>query len=160
MLQCILEVAAQVKGRRAVDYFIQELTIDDYDVVRKLWASSASIELGGSDSREQIGRFLERNPGLSFVAMDGDQIVGVVLCGHDGRRGYIDQLVVKDSHRRQGIGRSLVSRCVYNLMRIGIRKWHLFVFEDNEPAVAFWSKLGWAKRVELMTMSRQANDAG
>lgn len=141
-----------------MDYFIQELTINDYSSVRELWASSKGIELGGADSREGITRFLERNPGLSFVALDGDQIVGAVLCGHDGRRGYIDQLVVSETHRRQGIGRSLVSRCVYNLMRIGIRKWHLFVFEDNEPALEFWSSLGWAKRVELVTMSRQANE--
>ncbi len=139
-----------------MDYFIQELTIDDYDDVRELWSSSDSIELGGADSREQIGRFLDRNPGLSFVALDGDKIVGVVLCGHDGRRGYIDQLVVNKSHRRLGIGRSLVSRCIYNLMRIGIRKWHLFVFEDNEEAISFWKTLGWSKRVELVTMSRQA----
>lgn len=145
------------KGRLLVDYFIQELTIDDYDAVRELWSSSDSIELGGADSREQIGRFLDRNPGLSFVALDGDNIVGIVLCGHDGRRGYIDQLVVSKSHRRQGIGRSLVSRCIYNLMRIGIRKWHLFVFEDNEEAISFWKTLGWSQRVELVTMSRQAD---
>ena len=141
-----------------MDYFIQELNINDYAAIRELWASSKGLELDGTDSREGIARFLDRNPGLSFVALDGDLIVGAVLCGHDGRRGYIDQLVVRDSHRRQGIGRSLVSRCVYNLMRIGIRKWHLFVFEDNEPALAFWGSLGWAKRVELVTMSRQANE--
>jgi ribosomal protein S18 acetylase RimI-like enzyme len=143
-----------------VDVFIQEMTIDDYDPVRALWEEMAGLEIASTDSREGIIRFLERNPGLSFVARDGERIVGAVLCGHDGRRGYIDQLAVKASHRRQGIGRSLVSRCVYNLMRIGIRKWHLFVFEDNAEAITFWSKLGWAKRVELVTMSRQAqNDA-
>ncbi|MFN2222002.1 MAG: GNAT family N-acetyltransferase, partial [Candidatus Promineifilaceae bacterium] len=73
---------------------------------------------------------------------------------HDGRRGYIDQLAVRKDHRRQGIGRSLVSRCIYNLMRIGIRKWHLFVYEDNPGAIAFWQRLGWSERVELVTMSR------
>ena len=141
-----------------MDYFIQELAINDYPAIRELWASSKGLELGGTDSRDGIARFLERNPGLSFVALDSDLIVGAVLCGHDGRRGYIDQLVVRPSHRRQGIGRSLVSRCVYNLMRIGIRKWHLFVFEDNEPALAFWSSLGWSKKVKLVTMSRQAGE--
>jgi ribosomal protein S18 acetylase RimI-like enzyme len=86
--------------------------------------------------------------------------VGAVLCGHDGRRGYIDQLAVRKSHRRQGIGKALVARCLYNLMRIGIHKWHLFVLEDNRDAIAFWKKLGWAERVELVTMSHyQADDA-
>ncbi len=137
-----------------MNVMIQEMTIDDYETVRELWLNTEGIELADSDSRDGLARFLERNPGLSFVARDGDDVVGAVLCGHDGRRGYIDQLAVRRSHRRQGIGRSLVSRCVYNLMRIGIRKWHLFVFEDNLEAIAFWSKLGWSKRVELVTMSR------
>ena len=59
------------------------------------------------DSKDDIARFLERNPGLSFVARDNGQLVGVVLCSHDGRRGYIDQLAVRKSHRRQGIGKGL-----------------------------------------------------
>ena len=111
------------------------------------------------DTLNDINRLLERNPGLSFVARDDKQLVGAVLCTHDGRRGYIDHLVVRESHRRQGIGKGLVSRCLYNLMRVGIRKWQLFVQEDNQEAIAFWHKLGWAEKVELVTMSRsQVNE--
>ena len=106
------------------------------------------------DSKDDIARFLERKPGLSFVTRDNGQLVGVVLCSHDGRRGYIDQLAVRKSHRRQGIGKGLVDRCLFNLMRSGIHKWHLFVLEDNQDAIAFWNKLGWAKRVELATKSQ------
>ena len=132
---------------------IHEMTIADYDEVRALWQQSEGIDLSGADSRSSITRFLERNPGLSFVARDGGQLVGAVLCGHDGRRGYIDHLAVLKSHRRQGIGRMLASRCLYNLMQNGIQKWNLFVREDNQDAIAFWSKLGWQQRVELVTMS-------
>jgi ribosomal protein S18 acetylase RimI-like enzyme len=132
---------------------IQEMTVQDYDKVRALWQESEGIELSEVDSKDDIARFLERDPGLSFVARDNGQLVGVVLCSHDGRRGYIDQLAVRKSHRRQGIGKELVVRCLYNLMRIGIHKCHLFVLEDNQDAIAFWKKLGWAERVELVTMS-------
>ena len=132
---------------------IQEMTIQDYDKVRALWQESEGIELSEVDSKDDIARFLERDPGLSFVARDNGQLVGVALCSHDGRRGYIDQLAVRKSHRRQGIGKELVVRCLYNLMRIGIHKCHLFVLEDNQDAIAFWKKLGWAERVELVTMS-------
>ena len=138
---------------------IQEMSFQDYDEIRALWLESEGIELSKVDSRHDIARFLERNPGLSFVARDNGQLVGVVLCSHDGRRGYIDQLAVKKSHHRQGIGKGLVDRCLYNLIRSGIHKWHLFVLEDNQEAIAFWKKLGWAKRVELATMS-QNHDNG
>jgi len=136
---------------------IQEMELSDHTAVRDLWLQSRMLEMADTDSPEGLARFLERNPGLSFVARDGEQIVGAVLCGHDGRRGYIDQLMVHESYRRHGIGRSLVSRCIYNLMRIGIRKWHLFVYEDNPGAIAFWGKLGWSERVELVTMSRTSD---
>jgi ribosomal protein S18 acetylase RimI-like enzyme len=141
-----------------MDAHIDEMTIEDYQQVRSLWEQSEGITLSEVDSRDAIARFLDHNPGLSFVARDNDEIVGVVLCGHDGRRGYIDHLAVPKSHRRQGIGRALVSRCIYNLMRIGIRKWHLFVLEGNQEAIAFWKKLGWAQRVELVTMSHDVGD--
>lgn len=134
---------------------LREMTIDDYEQVYDLWKSCEGIGLSDADSKQGIERFLKRNPGLSFVAMDGDQIVGAALCGHDGRRGYIHHLAVRHSHRRQGIGRSLVGRCMYSLMRIGINKCHLFVFGDNQDAIAFWERVGWTRRVELMMMSQQ-----
>jgi len=137
---------------------IDEFSIEDYDEVYALWRASEGLGLSDADSREGIERFLQRNPVLSFVARDGQEVVGALLCGHDGRRGYIHHLAVSPSHRRQGIGKSLVSRTFYELMRMGIRKCHLFVFGDNEGAIQFWKKTGWSKRVELMMMSQFTED--
>lgn len=132
---------------------IHEMDIKDYDQIYQLWESSENIGLSKADSRYGITRFLERNPGMSYVAWKGDVLVGTVLCGHDGRRGYIHHLMVHPDHRRQGIGQSLVSRCMFALTRIGIQKCHLFVFEDNIGGIKFWENLGWTKRVELTMMS-------
>ena len=137
---------------------LREMTIGDYQDVYTLWKNCEELELSDSDSKEGIRRFLERNSGLSFIALDGDQLVGAALCGHDGRRGYIHHLAVKNSHRHMGIGKSLVNRCMFALMRIGISKCHLFVFEDNEGAIEFWKKLGWTKRVELDMMSQYVRE--
>jgi ribosomal protein S18 acetylase RimI-like enzyme len=136
---------------------IREMTIDDYEQVYALWENSEGIGLSDADSKEGIKRFLKCNPMLSFVAFEGDQIVGAALCGHDGRRGYIHHLAVDKSHRRQGIGRSLVGRCMYALMRIGIGKCHLFVFGENREAIDFWETLGYSQRVELVMMSQQVS---
>ena len=137
-----------------MDIEIREMMLADYDAVLILWQSSTGLVLSAADSRDSIQRFLERNPGLSYVALDGDQIVGAVLCSHDGRRGYIDQLAVCQSHRRQGIGRALVSRCLYNLIQVGIRDLRLFVMDDNLEAQEFWKKLGWTERIKLITMAK------
>ncbi len=133
---------------------LREMTIENYEPIYALWQASEGLGLSDADSKEGIKHFLKRNPGLSFVAFDGDQIVGAALCGHDGRRGYIHHLSVTKSHRKQGIGKSLVGRCMFALMRIGIAKCHLFVFGENQGAVDFWHKVGWSERVELMMMSQ------
>ncbi len=134
---------------------LRDLTIKDYDAVIEIWDKSEGVGLSDADSKEGIKKFLARNPGLSYVAINEGKIIGAALCGHDGRRGYIHHLAVDEEHRRQGLGRSLVGRCMYALMRIGISKCHLFVFGENQNAIDFWNKVGWSERVELMLMSQQ-----
>ena len=137
-----------------MDVELREMTIQDYQIVYDVWKKNEGIGLSDADSREGIKRFLVHNPGLSYIALDGEQVVGAALCGHDGRRGYIHHLAVIDSHRKRGIGKSLVNRCMFALMRIGIAKCHLFVFGDNQGAIEFWKNVGWTQRVELMMMSQ------
>ncbi len=133
---------------------IREMTIGDYDEVLALWQACEGIGLRDADSQEGVARFLERNPGLSLIALDGQHLIGAVLCGHDGRRGYIHHLAVSKPHRRLGIGRTLVGRCLSALEREGIGKCHIFVFSDNKDAIAFWEKIAWIERVELTMMSQ------
>ena len=126
----------------------------DYREPAALWKTSPGVGLSSSDSRTGVARFLERNPSLSFVAREDGRVIGVILCGHDGRRGYISHLAVARDHRRRGIGRSLVERSIEALSREQIEKCHIFVFADNEEATAFWRDEGWTERVELVTLSR------
>jgi N-acetylglutamate synthase len=133
---------------------IRDFTIADYDGVFALWQTSEGIGLGASDTREAIAAFLERNPGLCFVALDGDVVVGAALCGHDGRRGYLHHLAVAISHRRRGIGHLLAEKCLGALQALGIPRCHLFVFRTNPTAFAFWEREGWWERDDLWLMSR------
>ena len=132
----------------------REMTIGDYSQVNTLWERTAGVGLSDADTRENIAQFLDRNPGTSFVAFDGDSLVGAVLCGNDGRRGYIHHLAVADTHRGEGIGRKLVGECLKELAAINIHKCHLFVFADNHEAIEFWEKIGWEQRGELLLMSK------
>jgi ribosomal protein S18 acetylase RimI-like enzyme len=137
---------------------LHEMTIEDYPDVFQLWEMSDNIGLSKADSQPSIQKFLERNPGMSYIAWTEEKMVGAVLCGHDGRRGYIHHLMVHPEFRRKGIGQSLVSRCMFALTRIGIQKCHLFVFEENLHGIKFWESLGWTRRVELTMMSQFINE--
>lgn len=136
------------------DFLIRDLTIDDYEAVLALWQGTEGIGLSRADERQAIASYLDRNPGLSFVALADEQLVGAVLCGHDGRRGFIHHLAVRASHQRQGMGQALVERCVDALRLQGIDKCHLFVYATNSNARAFWQRLGWQPRDDLMVMSK------
>ncbi|MBS1252121.1 MAG: Acetyltransferase YpeA [Anaerolineales bacterium] len=133
---------------------ICEMTFQDYDEVLTLWQATEGVGLSEADSERGIAQFLQRNPGFSFVARDGDQLIGAVLCGHDGRRGFIHHLAVCQSYRRRGVGQALVEACLAVLRGAGIQKCHLFVFADNLDAMAFWERIGWQQRTELVIMSR------
>ncbi len=132
----------------------RRLSILDHDAVLTLWQASEGVGLSAADERDAIASYLERNPDLSFVAWDGDVLVGAVLCGHDGRRGFIHHLAVRESHRRLGIGRLLVECCLNGLREQGIGKCHLFVYRANTAAQAFWQEIGWTQRDDLHIMSR------
>ncbi len=132
---------------------LREMNAGDYEAVMKLWTESDGIGLSTSDSFESIEKFIQRNQGLSFVATDEGDIIGAVLCGHDGRRGYLHHLAVARPHRRRGIGRRLVAQSLNALGKRGIEKCHLVVFESNPAARDFWHNIGWTRRMELVMMS-------
>jgi N-acetylglutamate synthase len=134
---------------------IQEMSIGDYKEVFSLWENTEGIGLHDDvDSKDGIRRYLKRNPGLSFVARENGRIVGAVLSGHDGRRGYLHHLTVAQTHRKKGIGKALVDRVLAGFQAIGIPKCHLWVFGDNFSGQRFWKHIGWTKRKDISLMSR------
>jgi len=133
-------------------YLVRQMGIEDYDAVLSLWKTSDAIVLSKVDSLDCIKKLLERNTGLSYVALDGSNLVGAVLCSQDGRLGYLSHLVVSDAYRRQGIGRQLVSRCLFALMGMGIHKCILLIMKETDEALKFWRSVDTAGRVSLVMM--------
>ena len=132
----------------------QAMILSDYQAIYDLWKSTPGIGLSEADSREEIDKFLQYNPGHCFVALNGDALVGAIMCGCDGRRGYLHHLAVRSQNRQQGIGRQLVEECMNALRTTGIDKARIFVFKDNESGKVFWRNAGWQERDDLTVMSK------
>jgi ribosomal protein S18 acetylase RimI-like enzyme len=121
----------------------REFSISDYDAALELWQRVEGLEIAEGDDREGIAYFLARNPGLSRVATDGTAMVGVALCGHDGRRGYIYHLAVDPAYQSRGLGKRLMDESLDGLRQVGLKRALILVANDNPRGRKFWSRHGW-----------------
>ena len=130
---------------------IRIMNLADYEPVYQLWLTCPGMGLNNlDDSEEGIGRFLNRNPSTCFVAEDGQKIVGVIIDGNDGRRGYIYHTAVSPDYRRRGIGSKLVTAAMNALKEQGINKAALVVFSKNQDGNRFWERMGFTVREDLV----------
>jgi len=125
---------------------MEEMDIDDYSEIFALWKCDANIRLSAADSYDKIKLFLDRNPHTNYVLRHDAKIIGTILCGNDGRRGYFHHLYVDKSFRGKGYGKTLLDKGIEELKNIGILKGHIFVFPTNHNGQAFWMKMGFCKR--------------
>lgn len=132
---------------------IREMQQEDYEEVSAMWQVTSRRALSKSDGREEICRYLKRNEGLSTVATEDGKIIGAVLVGHDGRRGFLHHMAVLPAYRRHGVAKAMAQRALAGLKNEGIDKTHIFVFSDNRAGQAFWSSMGFIQREDVLVYS-------
>ena len=146
---------------------IRRVLIEDYDRIYALWNSTEQSRRALNpvdDSREGIERYLKRNPTTCFLAEakdgsgDSQEIAGVILTGHDGRRAIIHHLCVHPAYRREGIASQLVQKAEEALRKEGINKISGLVFKDNDAANTFWEKQGYTLRTNLNYRNKSLNE--
>jgi ribosomal protein S18 acetylase RimI-like enzyme len=148
-----------MKYKGSIKMGIRAMTLNDYEAVRSLWSNTSGMGLRSlDDSREGIERFLRRNPNTCFVAEIEGSIAGVILCGHDGRRGYIYHAAVNADCRGQGIGKALVEASLTALKIEGIHKAALVAFKTNVLGNTFWESLGFTMRKDLVYRNLSLNE--
>lgn len=129
---------------------VRQMKIEDYDQVYALWTKIRGFGIRSvDDSKEGVARFLRRNRDTSVVAVEEDQIVGAILCGHDGRRGCLYHVCVDPDWRMRGIGKAMVVYAMEALKKEEINKVSLIAFTQNDIGNAFWKEIGWTKREDL-----------
>ena len=144
------------KSRKTI---IRVMNTEDYDRVYALWMSCKNMGFNNlDDSRQGIEKYLKRNPSTCFVAEQGDAIVGVVLAGHDGRRGFIHHMAVAEDCRRQGIATDLLDQALAALKEEGINKTALLVFNRNEAGNAFWERQGFTVRDDVTYRNKELTE--
>lgn len=116
----------------------------DLEAVLELWGSAGpGVQLGRSDTPEEIRKKLERDPDLFLVAEENGSLIGAVLGGYDGRRGIVYHLAVVPAWRGNSVGRLLMEELERRLKAKGCLKCYLLVTKDNPQALAFYERLGW-----------------
>lgn len=132
---------------------IREMTIDDYDEVYEMWQITTKRALSKADEKDQMERYLKHNAGMSQVAVVDGKIVGTVLAGHDGRRGFIHHMAVLPEFRRKKIGHALAQTAIQKIREQGIDKTHIFCHQNNETGQSFWRDFGFEKREDVFVYS-------
>lgn len=138
---------------------IRLMTIEDYEPIYTMWINTPGMGLNNlDDSKEGMERYLKRNPSTCFVAEEDGKIVGAILSGHDGRRGYIYHTTVLEAYRKQGIAKKLVEKAMDALNQEGIHKVALVVFDRNELGNAFWERIGFDSRTDLIYRNKSIHE--
>lgn len=142
-------------------YIVRTMTIEDYEGLHDLWMTIHGFGIRSiDDSKEGVEQFLRRNPTTSVVAVAEDgSVVGGILCGHDGRRGCLYHVCVREDYRRLGIVKAMVVRCMNALKAEHINKVSLIAFTQNDVGNAFWNCIGWTKREDLNYYDFTLNEA-
>lgn len=137
------------------------MTLEDYPALFALWNRIPGFDRGLrslDDSQTSVQKFLERNPNTCFVAQIADEVVGGILAGHDGRRGYIYHAIVLPEHQGEGIGKQLADAACNALKAEGINKAGMLVFAGNQQGNAFWESQGWQTRPDLIYRNKSFNE--
>lgn len=145
-LQKEREELVQLEG----SVILRPMTPQDFDEVHDLWMTIQGFGIRSlDDGKEDVTRFIKRNPTTSVVAVSDGRIVGSILCGNDGRQGCLYHVCVEKQFRRMGIGTQMVGYCMRELRELGINKVTLVAFKRNDGGNAFWRKIGWKKREDF-----------
>jgi len=138
---------------------IVKMKRSDYKDVYSLWINTPGMGLNKVDDSEiGIGKYLKRNPKTCFIAKENKKVIGVILSGHDGRRGFIHHTAVDCAYRKQGIGNALVTKAIEALKKEGIHKVAFVVFKNNKLGNKFWEKQGFNIREDLVYRNKTISD--
>jgi N-acetylglutamate synthase len=134
-------------------------TAADLDGALQVWQQQAGVILRADDTPAVLQPLLITGQLRLFVAECEAVLVGAVLAGDDGRRGYLYHLAVTERKQGRGLGRALVEAALEDLATAGITRAHVFVQNAQLSARAFWERMGWQPRGDLVVYTHVAAES-
>ncbi len=131
---------------------IELFTLRYYHDIIDLWKRSG-IEVGSSDTKDEIAKILKRNPDLFLIGKEDGKVVAVVIGAFDGRRGYVHHLAIDPNYQKKGYGKMMMDELIERFRKNKVHKVHLFIEKHNKEVVDFYKKLRWNIREDLIMMS-------
>ena len=137
-----------------MEFVIREMKEKDLSKVQDIWRA-VNIELTYSDKHEELVKMIKYNPGLCLVLKDTlkKKILGAVLGGFDGRRGWIHHLAIHPSIQGKKYGSLMMDELLQRFKERNVAKLKIEIFKSNKEVIDFYKKLGWDHRTDLSTMS-------
>jgi len=123
---------------------IRKFKIKDKNSVIALWKDVFNPQNPHNDPELVINTKVSFNDGLFFVACENKKIIGTIMAGYGGHRGWIYSLAVSQKYRRKGIGTKLVNKALNELINLGCIKVNLQIYGDNQFVVDFYKKVGFS----------------
>lgn len=133
--------------------YIQKASEADIYDMQSLWQNTPGLGIGPGDDEDSLKAFFKRNPATCLVLKEENKLIGTVLGGFDGRRGYIYHLAVHTDYQGKGYGKLLLNQVLSELKALGAMKIHLFVLRSNEKAVNFYLHNKWKLRSDIQVFS-------
>jgi ribosomal protein S18 acetylase RimI-like enzyme len=146
------------QNRKQQEIIIRKMTFQDYDAVLTLWKEGkVPYRPQGRDSKKNIRWQLQQPTSLYFLAESKGKIIGVVFGTHDGRKGWINRLVVTPTYQKKGIAKQLVHEVETRLETLDIHIVASLIEEWNDISMQVFDHLGYTKHTDIFYFSKRKN---
>ena len=149
----MLKLNIKMKKVRDNEFNFIEMESSHFPLLKEFWENTDGIKLTIGDTESELSNYHKRNKGMSFICMNGADLIGTILCGHDGRRGFIYHLAVHKDFRNDNIAADLIEMSLDQLRAADIKRCMIMTDEINESGKSFWLKMDWRKRDDLKMFS-------
>ncbi|HHI01975.1 MAG: hypothetical protein DRP51_06185 [Candidatus Zixiibacteriota bacterium] len=142
-----------------MEYLIRPLDISDYDDIIRLWQTGGlPFRPRGRDSYKAMAREFKRMETCFLGMFDGERMIGTIIGSSDGRKGWINRLVIDPDYRGRQLAGRLIEECERYLYDLGLSVIACLVEDVNTPSLSAFEKAGYKISNEILYCSKRPSE--